>query len=402
MIPMQNFEVEYEISILVAGYLRGDLTDEQTKKLAEWQEASTDHIGWFNDFCQKGKIDQQLKIYEAANKALVWNKIQDKILADAHVPAGMALWQKIAIAASILLCLSIGLLFYLGKYANSSLEQQAARSGITTGGNKAYLTLANGKQVLLSGTKTGVVIDAAKLTYNDGSEIQAGSGTGDPSSDTKGMMISTPQGGTYQVVLPDGTRVWLNAGSGLNFPVKFTGTTRSVQLSGEAYFQVVKDKKHPFIVKTNKQEIMVLGTHFNVAAYQDEMANTTTLLEGSVHISHLLSKSGSNIDLNGKILKPGEQSVLTDQSLQVNQVDTEEAVAWKNGYFRFNKENIVTVMRKLSRWYNIAVVYEGPVPEDEFSGTASRNKSIGQVLNMLQYSKSVQFKIEGRRVTVKR
>ncbi|TCC99350.1 FecR family protein [Pedobacter hiemivivus] len=391
MIPQQKFEVAYEISILVAGYLRGDLTKEQETKLKEWQQASNDHLNWFNDFCQQEKIDQQLKMYHATNKASVWNKTQDKILAAAKVrtKGRMGLWQRIAVAASILLCLSIGLHFYLTKYTSFFLEQQASRSGITAGGNKAFLTLSDGKKIVLSETKNGVTIDATKLAYSDGTEIQAISASGDTSHYAK---VSTPRGGTYEVVLPDGTRVWLNAASGLSFPTKFIGTSRKVELSGEAYFEVAKDKMHPFIVESKGQQVEVLGTHFNINAYQEEVNVKTTLLEGAVKIT----TSGG-----AKLLKPGQQSDLINGEISIREVNVENTVAWKNGEFSFKNEELGSIMRKIARWYNVEVVFNNKeLSKKTLSGNISRFEQVSKVLRILEMTGDIKFKIQGKTVTV--
>jgi transmembrane sensor len=164
-----------------------------------------------------------------------------------------------------------------------------------------------------------------------------------------------------------------------------------VTITGEAYFEVSHDANRPFRVISNGQTVEVLGTHFNVNTYTDEPNTRTTLLEGSVKVS---AANGASV------IKPGQQAVLSDAGLAVNAANTEETVAWKNGYFRFNGENIQSIMRKLSRWYDIDVAFDGPVSDDEFSGTISRSKNISEVLKALQYSKTVHFKIEGRRVTV--
>jgi transmembrane sensor len=384
-----------EAQALLLKYQDGKCTAEEKALLESW------FIKLKSEQLPHDLPEQELE----ADLTEVWGALKEGYVQKSQVKLwpqlNPALRRGIAAAAAILLVIGAGVwFFYSSQYLVFSSQTVSGQSAndIAPGKNTATLTLANGKTINLSDAKTGVVIGENNLAYNDGSLVQVSV----PSPGAKAQLIaSTPRGGTYQVILPDGSKVWLNAASSLKFPSSFANTAkRHVELNGEAYFEVAKDKKHPFIVQTGQQEIMVLGTHFNVSAYRDETANTTTLLEGSVHVSRLLTKAGKNMDFAGKILIPGQQSVLTDQSFQISNVDTEEAVAWKNGYFRFNKENIVDVMRKISRWYNIEVAYEGPVSQEEFSGTASRNKSAGQVLKMLQYSKSVQFKVEGRRVTV--
>lgn len=186
--------------------------------------------------------------------------------------------------------------------------------------------------------------------------------------------------------------VTLNAASSLKFPASFTGlANRKVELSGEAYFEVAKDKKHPFIVQSGSQEVEVLGTHFNVNTYPDEKAAKTTLLEGSVKVS---------ANGNAHLLIPGQQSILTNNTVDIVTANIKETMAWKNGYFRFNDDRIDEIMPLLSRWYDVEVNYEGKISDERFSGTISRYKNINEVLAMLSYSNAVKFKIEGRRITV--
>ena len=340
----------------------------------------------------------------------IFNQIEQKIGRSGHQleekrrssgPFYTKAFYRMAIAATLFLILGGGLYYSIKRYSSQNIVNQTYVKEILPGKSTATLTLASGRKIILSesvkgelGQEGGVVISktaAGEIIYQ-----VKGNKTG--SSDQLNT-LSTAKGEHYQVILPDGSKVWLNAASSITYPVSFVKQQeRIVKLAGEAYFEIAKDKQHAFLVKTNKQEIKVLGTHFNVSAYEDDAITKTTLLEGSVRIvsEHRISTSGEP----SVVLKPGQQAVLTGQSFSVSQIDTEESVAWKNGYFRFSKENITGVMRKLSRWYNLDVVYEGPVSTEEFSGTVSSAKPIDQVLRMLQYSNSVHFKIEGRRVTV--
>lgn len=217
--------------------------------------------------------------------------------------------------------------------------------------------------------------------------------------------ISTPRGGTYQILLPDGTRVWLNAETSLKFPTSFQGTAdRRVELSsGEAYFEVSKDKQHPFVVVSNGQEVKVLGTHFNINSYDAEVK--TTLFEGSVNVRQLLPKGGrgagnGNLKEKGIVLKPGEQSLVYQNTLKVYAADVEAAQAWKNGNFLFRAESIESIMRKISYWYDMEVVYVEPKSREKFTGLVARNRKLSEILKLLELSGQVKFRIEGRRVYV--
>lgn len=206
--------------------------------------------------------------------------------------------------------------------------------------------------------------------------------------------IETPRGGQYQIKLPDGTRVWLNASSSLRYPAVFARDNREVELKGEGYFEVSKDKRRPFKVKSGIQEVKVLGTHFNVSAYSDEAMIRTTLLEGVVQVGLL---KGGAAEKN-VLLKPGQQSLMSLKELKVSNADTEESVAWKNGYFKFNDESIESILKKISRWYDVDVSYEGKMTDKIFNGKVSRYGNVSDVLQILQLTGAIKFKIEGRRI----
>jgi transmembrane sensor len=321
------------------------------------------------------------------------------------------LWQKLGITAAITIIISAaGFFFYNAHYSgkNHSLENTRYANDIAPGKNIATLILANGKTINLSEIKTGLVIGNDNLTYNDGSNVADHHPELTSKSRTKKATIlkaSTPRGGTYQITLPDGTKVWLNADSKLEFLSSFEHQTqRIVKLNGEAYFEVTKNKNRPFIVESNAQTVKVLGTHFNISAYKGEVTKTT-LTEGSIAVTSNPANTKatgehSNI-YHSTVLKPNEQSIITsDNQLTVKKVDVTSAVAWKNGNLVFQDEKIEVVMNILSRWYNIEVEYRGNMPTDRFSGNVSRNKNISQILNALESTKLVHFKIEGRKVIV--
>ena len=366
-------------------------------------------------------------------------------------PRSYKLWPRIAAAAAIFLVVGAGLFFYTSYYAprpegGRHPELVSGSHDIEPGRNTATITLANGKTIQLSDAKTGVVIDAANLKYNDGSAVETGdarhlddrrgplNSTGKRSlpggrDDEKAEMtsVTTPRGGTYQITLPDGTKVWLNAASSLSFPSTFQGLgNRKVELSGEAYFEVAKDKAHPFIVQTDKQLVEVLGTHFNINSYAYEQETKTTLLEGSVKVTsyqsvpssrgtegslgHATSRDLSNSRDDGKvrdkgqsaILKPGQQSVVTTQFLKIIPVDVEVATAWKNGNFLFRNEKLESILNRLAYWYNVEIVYEGKIPAIVMSGIIERKRKLSSVLELITLTGGVKFRIEGRKLYVEK
>jgi len=266
---------------------------------------------------------------------------------------------------------------------------------ITPGGNKAVLTLADGSQVALDNKGRSKVIQQSGAIISNTEEGLLVYNSAKTSNDVLTFnTISIPRGGKYDVILSDGTKVWLNASSTLRFPTSFSGNERKVFVTGEAYFEVAKNASMPFKVEANGTTIRVLGTHFNVMAYEDEAATRTTLLEGSVEIVNKSIKT---------ILKPGNQASVDRATgvISVSRVNTAQSVAWKDGKFVFDDDGIETIMRKLSRWYDVDVAYNtGNLSEKVFTGTVSRYENIAEVLRMLELTGTIHFKVTGRRITV--
>jgi len=309
-------------------------------------------------------------------------------------------------AAAIFLLLGTGTLLWLNRPAMApkpavvkATPANPVKNDVQPGGNKALLTLGNGATIVLDSAHTGALTQQGNtqvVKLNDGqlSYNQEGKTGADPLVTYN--TLSTPRGGQYQLVLPDGSIVWLNAASSIRFPTAFTGIERSVAITGEAYFEVKRDPGKPFTVKTsNGTAVQVLGTHFNVNAYDDEEAIKATLLEGSVKITK---------DAAIAIIKPGEQASVSQlshasQKIPVQTVDLEEVMAWKNGAFQFNGSTIETVMRQISRWYNVEVEYKGNI-RLHFVGTISRNVNISQVLEMLEKAGGIKTTLKGNKVIV--
>jgi transmembrane sensor len=300
-------------------------------------------------------------------------------------------------AAAVLLIGLFAVFFYPQPQQQADLVAKQAKAAtaavIKPGTTKATLTLSDGAVINLDDVQNGVISQQGNVTVGktaDGKLIYQVKSAGGQSLVYN--TISTPRGGEYQVELPDGTKVWLNAASTLRFPSVFSGAERKVELKGEAYFEVAKNKQKPFKVTVNDMGIEVLGTHFNVNAYDDESQIKTTLLEGSVRL---------HAGKNHKMLKPGQQARLDKQSdFSIAEVNVEEAIAWKKGYFIFDNENIESIMRKVSRWYDVEVTYQGKVDQGRYGGTISRFDSVEGVLKSLALTGSVHFRTEGRRIIV--
>lgn len=380
-------------------YKAQELIDKYEQGLCNAEEMALVE-SWFIDALNKSEgIDEELD----------YVKKEREILNLLPVTAGKTkvkrLWLGIEVVAAAVAAVVFGLWFY--NYNNKELLKQVQdvvyKNDVAPGKNTATLTLANGKVINLSDTKTGVVV-GTELKYRDGTRVNTlVSSVG---AEGIGMMLtaSTPRGGTYQITLPDGTRVWLNADSKISFPAQFEVNERKVLLEGEAYFEVAKvlapDRMRvPFIVATAKQEVSVLGTHFNINAYMDEHSTKTTLLEGSVRVAALADK----VVVNRHSIKllPGQQSIVNSSNrISMKEVDVNTVVDWKRGEFTFTDEPLEHIMRRVSRWYNVEIVYKDVDPEIRFVGTISRFEQLSNVLDVLQATGKVHFNIEGRSVTV--
>jgi ferric-dicitrate binding protein FerR (iron transport regulator) len=313
-------------------------------------------------------------------------------------PTRRKFFLRIAAAAAILLVLS-STAFFLFKKDNreiaQSIEKPPVTNDIAPGGDKAILTLADGRQIILDTASDGAIAQQGGIrVIKKGGKLSYASTAGGGQEKVLYNTISTPKGGQYHLVLADGSQVWLNATSSLHFPTSFMGKERRVEVSGEAYFEVAKNKNMPFHVNVNGAEIQVLGTHFNIMAYQDETAIKTTLLEGSVKFV-----SGSTSSL----LRPGQQSQCTKEGHVhvMSGVDVDQVVAWKNGMFYFENADIGTVMRQLSRWYDVDVVYQSNNIKHLFVGKMPRSSKLSDVLKVLELTSTINFEIEGRKIIVK-
>jgi len=361
---------------------------------------------WLLEFSEE---DLSVPSHEVLSKAD--RNIRSKLPIDVQSPKSFPIqfWSLRIAAVAAAVVVAVSIVIYVNK-RGEEVQLPAYSNDVNPGSNKATLTLGNGNKIDLSSSKTGVVIDVNKLTYSDGTLLSSPALRGDTpkqSLSMENLTLTTPLGGQYQVRLSDGSMIWMNAGSTLKFPSNFNNLKqRKVYLSGEAYFEVAKDTLHPFIIHSEKQEVQVVGTHFNVYSYPDEPIVKTTLLEGSVIITNTLYSHppgmrhpGKNQD--GVKLEPGQQAVLSKESLLVHKVDTENSVAWKNDQFIFIDEPLGSIMKKLARWYNIQVTFENKEMEKKlFGGIASRKMKISEILNMLQITGEVHFKIEGRTVMV--
>lgn len=305
-------------------------------------------------------------------------------------------WKYTSVAAAVLFICSIGIYFYRSdqQQVKPFSKNATVLPDVAPGGNKAVLTLANGSKISLTDARAGIIANQFGVSIHKTKNGELVYTHPEAVNQLVYNSIETPKGGQYRLTLPDGTKVWLNAASSLRYPLTFPGNERKVELTGEAYFEVAKNKAKPFKVFTDRQVVEVLGTHFDINAYADEAATRTSLLEGSVKVSSL--KSGNEIKI-----RPGQQAIVS-LNISVKNIDVDEAVAWKNGYFMFDEEPLESILRKISRWYDVDIQYS----DDSFNkkiylnGTLSKYSNVSKVLKKLELTGAVHFKIEERKIIV--
>jgi len=339
------------------------------------------------------------ELVPAVNWEHVYQQIQEKAMQEDEpaVTRRTGGWLRIAAAAVIILVAGVAAVYQLQhptkKDTITSLPVQQAQYDVLPGTAGAILTLSNGKQIVLDSTgnstlltqgNTKLLNERGRLSYNQSDTV---------SNDVVYNTMTTTKGKQYQLQLSDGSKIWLNAASSVTYPTAFSGNERKISITGEAYFEIAHDAKKPFTVSTNGMEIQVLGTHFNVNAYDDEENTSTTLLEGSVKIINQHTTA---------LLTPGQQLQLNRNGKikLVSDADVQEAVAWKDGLFVMKKAGIASIMRQISRWYDVEISYTDGIPPGRISGDIPRNMNLSKVLEVMELS-GVHFTTTGKKVEVK-
>lgn len=303
-------------------------------------------------------------------------------------------YAKIATVAAIFAVLFFGTYFFMNRsQPQSPTKSELAVAKILPGGKKAILTLGNGTSIVLSNAKHGKLADQSNVDIfktEDDALVYNGQQGSPHTNDINTLTI--PSGGYYSLTLADGTKVWLNSESSLTYPIAFNGKERVVKLSGEGYFEVAHRQNQAFKVIANNQTVEVLGTHFNINAYANEKATITTLLQGRVKVS---TSGGASRELS-----PGLETVVTKDNISIRPADEENAIAWTENNFVFNKEELASVMRKISRWYDVDIDCPPHLAKLTFSGSISRSRNIRQVLKIMELTNSIHFKFEERRIIV--
>lgn len=391
--PGDNDAMAQRIGQLIALFIQGTISPEEHNELDAWVAESDDNMKLFEELTDENNIKRGLAEIEQAE----WRESSQSMM---DVVARQEKKRKInprawLVAASLILLVGLGW-WYISKstrkeefpYANPVAGDRQP------GGNKAILTLADGSTLVLDSTRNGniafqgntqVIKADSSLSYNHLPKLGV-------AQEVAYNTLSTPKGGQYALTLADGTRVWLNAASSIRFPTAFTGKQRQVDIQGEAYFEVAHNTAQPFIVHTGGVSVEVLGTHFNVNAYSDEDAITTTLEEGSVKLS---------IGNVSRVLKPDQQAVMERATggIIVTPVDAEEMIAWKDGLFVFSNADMREVTRQLSRWYNVEVILKDRIAE-HLNATFPRTLPLSRVLSLIEKTGLAHFKLEGGKLNV--
>jgi ferric-dicitrate binding protein FerR (iron transport regulator) len=399
-------EVAYRVAYLIAGFIRSTLSRNEHNELDEWVAASDENMLLFERLTDEKNIEEATKWIEERKTGEALRRAKEKISFSKPAPRTAGLrFLSYAVAASVIIVAGLVLLKPFRGKNHDDHSTVSMKQDIDPGGNKAVLTLADGRKVILDSAANGVLAREGNtdITKNAGQlEYESNKpGAGEILYNT----ISTAKGGQYNITLSDGSRVWLNAGSSIYFPVVFNSNERIVTLTGEAYFEVAPSispnggGKRPFFVRFSIPSgeggvVEVLGTHFNVNAYTDEPEIKITLAEGSIKIL----RSAQND--KAVVLKPGQQAQINRQGeIKTGTANLEEALAWKDGQFLFKDALIEDIMRQVARWYDAEIVYENK-PDYHFNATVPRNVPVSKLLHFLELTNRVHFKIENQKIIV--
>ncbi len=384
----------YRIAYLIAGFIRNTLTEKEHQELDDWVNESDHNMQLFEDLTDERNLEANLEWMDKVQSEQSYQSLKKRGAFEVSRKRIRISPVWIA-AASVILVAGIFFIYrYTGKNKSSNNEIAIADTlQLHPGSNRATLTLADGKVIDLTNAKTGIIESGEGSHVNkpaDGELVYEG----DDSKPGTSLIhtLSTPVGGQYQVRLPDGTKVWLNAATTLKYPSRFDQGERKVEINGEAYFEVAKNERQPFkALLTDGVEVTVLGTHFNVMDYSNEKAKEVTLLEGSVAISK---------NENTKKLEPGSQASISENEITKRTgIDTEEITGWKNGLFVFHDAPIESIMNQIARWYDAKIVYQAEIKQ-QFNATILRSEPLAKLLHLLELNGYVHFKIENKTIYV--
>jgi transmembrane sensor len=386
-------EKAQRIAWLISGYLRQTLTEKEHDELDQWVTESENNQKLFEELVNPVRLSKGISELNETKTQDALKRIRAK-LEFTPTKATHRKYFAFAIAATFLLMTALYFIYSLIKPQQPAVSRALTTDSLQPGGNYATLRMEDGRTVNLSEIRTGLIDSNGGVEVLKTAEGQL-SYEGSRIANPKRHILTTPVGGQYSVLLPDGTRVWLNALSSLSYPTVFNGRERVVEMTGEAYFEVAAqssveepEEKVPFVVIINGARVEVLGTHFNINAYEDEPAIKTTLLEGKIKIDE-------------HFLQPGEQAE-TDRkgNTVIRKIrDTDPMIAWKNGLFQFEFASIEEIMRQLGRWYDAEILYGGKI-DYHFTATIQRNEPVTKILGVLEATNNVRFTIEGKKITI--
>lgn len=398
----QHIEKASYIASLILEDLKDGLTPTERQELDTWLQENDDNYKLYEELMDQDMLMNDLNEMKTYDHQVAYEKLSQKIFHPE--PPGRRLYFRIwwYMVAAVLVLVAAGITYFslnkTGKpVPKSAVVAQKKAPGLPPDSKKAVLILADGSTISLNEMKDGALAQLGNvLVQKNKNGLLQYKLTGAPASTSSFNTIRTPRGGEYQVMLADGTRIWLNSASTLQFPVYFTGNDRRVALTGEAYFEIESSllpggQKKPFIVAVDDMEVQAVGTTFNISAYKEDDHSQTTVVEGLVKV---------NRNNNTSMLTPGKKLIAKDNKVTVEDADIKQEIAWKNGNFVFHNTSLKMVMNELARWYDVDVAYDTGVPTLHFSGEVARDTNIKNVLQMLEYTGGVSFTVSNRNITV--
>ncbi|MGO4292206.1 FecR family protein [Chitinophaga sp. RAB17] len=376
---------------LLERYLNGDLSDNELLELQQMLPMHLEELtATVTGDLESGRFDG---LTDADQRHSMYIKIMEHPQYQSKKKGSVHLLQRLLAAACVIILIATaGWLVHQRNHAIEKREIVAVKQPVSTTGKNAILTLADGTPIKLDSIQNGLLArQGNSLVLKQKNGQLAYNSSGKPTTEIVYNTVSTPKGVMYTIILPDSSEATLNAFSSIRFPTSFTGSKRTVEITGEVYFKVHKNSMAPFIVKLHQAEVQVLGTSFNINGYEDEEALKVTLLEGAVRV-------GTGTETIS--LKPRQQARITRNGTSIlNEVDVEDILSWQKGFFLFKGQTLPEIMRQVSRWYDVEITYEGPVTEKHFTGIVSRTEDISEILKFMQLA-GIKFRNNGKKITV--
>jgi ferric-dicitrate binding protein FerR (iron transport regulator) len=392
-------ETANRIAVLIGKHLKQELSEEESRELNAWLGESGDHREIFEQLTDAEYLERAVREkYRTRSVDVTREKLNRLIETDGQLTVNRKfhrIWPRLAVAAAVLCLLAVSSVYILRKNKQTGTEVVKAKNekqDILPGVNKATLTLADGRSIVLDSLNTGQLVQQGSTNVsNDNGQLVYSTQSGVAQGEVLWNTLSTGRGQTYPLILGDGSRITLNSESSISFPVAFAGDLRQVKVTGEVFFQVAHDASKPFEVKARDMMLQVLGTTFNVNAYSDEDAVKATLVEGSIKVRKGIQQ---------KIIKPGQQAQVLANDIKVTQVDVNRIIAWKKGFFSFKEDKLSEAMKSIAGWYGVEVIYEGNAANVEITGGIPRSSNISELIKMLA-GLDVEARIEGRKLILK-